>query len=213
MTATPRPDRAPRWLPKRRPPCTGPTSSGRGSTRAADRAQPPRLLWKVRRALERPRPSPAGWCISAVGTTSTPWTARRAGRYGGSRRASGLPGRLGLGWSTSAATTAISTRWTAPADGSYGSSRRTRPRLLPGCLGGGGLLRQCGRLLYALDAQSGQERWKFETGASIGFSPAVSDGVVYFGNDAGRLYALDVRSGQERWKFRTGGGLYAWGAR
>ena len=44
--------------------------------------------------------------------------------------------------------------------------------------------------LHGLDAQSGQEKWKFDTGdPAAHYSPAVSDGVVYFGQD-GYLYAL-----------------------
>ena len=44
--------------------------------------------------------------------------------------------------------------------------------------------------LHGLDAQSGQEKWKFETGdPAAHYSPAVSDGVVYFGQ-AGYLYAM-----------------------
>jgi eukaryotic-like serine/threonine-protein kinase len=53
--------------------------------------------------------------------------------------------------------------------------------------------------LYALDAASGTERWKFPTGPS-GESPAVSGGLVYAGDLGGYLHALDAASGTERWK-------------
>ncbi len=43
--------------------------------------------------------------------------------------------------------------------------------------------------LYALDAGSGQEKWKFKTGRGPG-SPAISGGVLYFGSHDGRLYAF-----------------------
>ena len=42
--------------------------------------------------------------------------------------------------------------------------------------------------LHALDTQSGQEKWKFETGDPEA-AYAVSGGVVYFGED-GYLYAV-----------------------
>jgi outer membrane protein assembly factor BamB len=47
--------------------------------------------------------------------------------------------------------------------------------------------------------------WKFETGAAVESAPAVSRGVVYFGNDDGQLYAMGIRSGRQRWAFTTGG--------
>ena len=44
---------------------------------------------------------------------------------------------------------------------------------------------------YAVDIQSGQEKWKFPIGAPGDFSsPAISDGVVYFGSGDSYLYAL-----------------------
>jgi len=45
--------------------------------------------------------------------------------------------------------------------------------------------------------------WKFETDSYVSSSPAVSDGVVYFGSWDGYLYALDINTGQEQWKFYT----------
>jgi outer membrane protein assembly factor BamB len=67
--------------------------------------------------------------------------------------------------------------------------------------------------LYALDAQSGKLRWRFDTRASggdppddwppFGSSPAASGGLVYVpGNRGARsyLYALDARNGAVRWK-------------
>ena len=66
--------------------------------------------------------------------------------------------------------------------------------------------------LYAVDIQSGQEKWKFKTGTDLAkalpdawtlSSPAISDGMVYFGSWDGYLYALDSTTGQEKWKFKT----------
>ncbi|MDO9581508.1 MAG: PQQ-binding-like beta-propeller repeat protein [Desulfomicrobium sp.] len=55
--------------------------------------------------------------------------------------------------------------------------------------------------LYAVDALSGQEKWKFNTGL-IHYPPAVRDGlvlVVSFDN----LFALDARSGTLKWTVNT----------
>jgi outer membrane protein assembly factor BamB len=45
--------------------------------------------------------------------------------------------------------------------------------------------------LYALDLQTGQEKWKWEAGETAGFSSvALADGVIYVGSGEGDLYAL-----------------------
>ena len=46
--------------------------------------------------------------------------------------------------------------------------------------------------LYAVDAKTGEEKWKFETGYWVRSSPAVSDGVVYFCSGY-HLYAVDIK--------------------
>jgi outer membrane protein assembly factor BamB len=47
--------------------------------------------------------------------------------------------------------------------------------------------------------------WSFATEEDIYSSPAVVDGVVYFGGNDGRLYAIDASTGLERWHFQTEG--------
>ncbi len=55
-------------------------------------------------------------------------------------------------------------------------------------------------LFYAVEAASGQERWRFEVEGGVLFSsPAVAEGRVYFGTIAGRIYALDALTGRQRW--------------
>lgn len=44
--------------------------------------------------------------------------------------------------------------------------------------------------LYAVDAHSGQELWKFSVVGIASTAPAVSDGTIYFGGDEGILYAI-----------------------
>ena len=50
----------------------------------------------------------------------------------------------------------------------------------------------------------GQVAWTFETGAPVHSSPAVVNGVVYFGSEDDNIYALDAQTGAEIWKFKTG---------
>ena len=54
--------------------------------------------------------------------------------------------------------------------------------------------------LYALDAASGAQRWVFATGTSwVVSSPAVRDGVVYFGtSDTAMVHAVDAATGAPR---------------
>jgi outer membrane protein assembly factor BamB len=58
--------------------------------------------------------------------------------------------------------------------------------------------------LYALDPQTGAQRWRFKTGGIIRSTPVVSQGRVLFGSRDGLVYALDAKSGALRWKRATG---------
>lgn len=58
-------------------------------------------------------------------------------------------------------------------------------------------------IFFALDAKSGEEKWKFKTTNIIHSSPTVSGGTVYIGGMDGYFYALDAQTGAENWSFRT----------
>ena len=58
--------------------------------------------------------------------------------------------------------------------------------------------------VYALDAASGQLKWKFKTGDVVHASPAIADGKLYIGSWDSYFYALDAKSGKEIWRFKTG---------
>lgn len=45
--------------------------------------------------------------------------------------------------------------------------------------------------MYALDADTGDKQWAFETNATVSSSPAVADGTGYFGSNDNNLYALE----------------------
>ena len=86
---------------------------------------------------------------------------------------------------------------------------------------------------YAVDTASGKLKWKFQTGGERRFagkhlhgvlpitesmpdpfdvylsSPAVANGVVYFGSGDGNVYALDAASGSLKWTFATGNVVHA----
>lgn len=62
--------------------------------------------------------------------------------------------------------------------------------------------------LYALDAQTGEERWSVGPSAAdnapLYTSPAVNEGTVYVGTDSDGLLALAAEDGSEKWRYETG---------
>ncbi|HUM06276.1 MAG TPA: PQQ-binding-like beta-propeller repeat protein [Terriglobales bacterium] len=65
--------------------------------------------------------------------------------------------------------------------------------------------------LYAIDAETGQQKWAFQAGEDntihnqVGFqsSPAVADGIVYVGCRDGHVYAIDAATGAKKWDYPT----------
>ena len=55
---------------------------------------------------------------------------------------------------------------------------------------------------YALDAQTGIQKWIF-TGNSGMNSSAISDGIVYVHEGSSILYALNISDGSKQWEFKT----------
>jgi outer membrane protein assembly factor BamB len=58
--------------------------------------------------------------------------------------------------------------------------------------------------VYALDLQTGQQRWRTETNAAVAAPPSIADGKVFVGNLNGMLHAIDLESGQIRWTHNAG---------
>ncbi len=58
------------------------------------------------------------------------------------------------------------------------------------------------RFIYAADAHTGDEIWKFEIGASISGAPTYYDGKIYVGQQGGEdeFYCLDAKTGKLIWK-------------
>jgi eukaryotic-like serine/threonine-protein kinase len=50
----------------------------------------------------------------------------------------------------------------------------------------------------------GNLKWSFQTDGAINSSPAVANGMVYFGSTDSKLYAIDAATGVERWVFQAG---------
>ena len=67
--------------------------------------------------------------------------------------------------------------------------------------------------LYALDAKSGRELWKFEMGGALSVGPACADGRIYAGQQGGErfFYCVDAETGELVWKQTLPGG-WVWGS-
>jgi eukaryotic-like serine/threonine-protein kinase len=59
--------------------------------------------------------------------------------------------------------------------------------------------------LYAIDQESGKQKWKADATEGIASSPAVANGIVYFLSYDGGLYAVAEDSGTIKWRFATNG--------
>jgi outer membrane protein assembly factor BamB len=58
--------------------------------------------------------------------------------------------------------------------------------------------------VYALDANTGAVRWKYETGLGVSSPPSISGEVAVIGSKDGYLYALEIGTAKLLWKVRAG---------
>jgi outer membrane protein assembly factor BamB len=67
--------------------------------------------------------------------------------------------------------------------------------------------------LYCVDADAGEEIWKFEMGAAISVGPAIANGKIYAGQQGSErfFYCLDAETGELVWKQTLPGG-WVWGS-
>jgi outer membrane protein assembly factor BamB/serine/threonine protein kinase len=94
----------------------------------------------------------------------------------------------------------ISQKWAFPT----GDAVDTSPTVVNGVVYVGSK-----KVVYALDASTGQQKWAFPTGFKAYSSPTVVivNGVVYVGSD--KAYAIDASTGQQKWAFTTGIEVYS----
>lgn len=58
--------------------------------------------------------------------------------------------------------------------------------------------------MLSIDLVTNELNWIVDSGAVIRSAPSISNGIVYFGNDAGLVLALDLATGDELWRWQTG---------
>ncbi|MDP7235656.1 MAG: PQQ-binding-like beta-propeller repeat protein, partial [Candidatus Latescibacteria bacterium] len=61
--------------------------------------------------------------------------------------------------------------------------------------------------VYAIDIETGDTQWRFQTKRRIRSSPVISDSLLFIGSDDNHLYALHVETGRLVWSFETGGSI------
>lgn len=61
--------------------------------------------------------------------------------------------------------------------------------------------------LYALDAETGAEKWVYPTELPLGHSPTVNGGIVYVGGFDKMLHAINAFTGQRLWTFTADSGF------
>ena len=67
------------------------------------------------------------------------------------------------------------------------------------------------RFIYAVDAETGKEIWKYEIGAAISGAPVFDNNKIYIGQQGGEddFYCLDANTGKLIWKQNIG---WVWGS-
>lgn len=58
-------------------------------------------------------------------------------------------------------------------------------------------------IIHALEAETGNPLWQFETGRSVRATALILESVVYIGSLNGKLYALNLNTGKEKWHHQT----------
>lgn len=53
--------------------------------------------------------------------------------------------------------------------------------------------------IFALDAKTGRELWRYHTNGFVKSVPAISNGVLYIGADDRKFYAIDAKEGTLKW--------------
>lgn len=132
-------------------------------------------------------------CISAISSSafSADWTMGRFGPEQGSSTSEKLTLPLSLSWEFTA---------------SKFDNNPASPVVAKGVC-----YFASGDRVYAVDLETGAQKWKYPVdqglSGSVKDTPAVCDGMVYFGAGDGNLYCLDADTGAFQWAYQTRGSI------
>jgi outer membrane protein assembly factor BamB/predicted MPP superfamily phosphohydrolase len=64
---------------------------------------------------------------------------------------------------------------------------------------------------YSINNQYPQvkQTWTFNSDANVISTPVITNGLVVFGNQVGKVTALSLKTGKEKWSYKTGGAIYS----
>jgi outer membrane protein assembly factor BamB/calcineurin-like phosphoesterase family protein len=54
-----------------------------------------------------------------------------------------------------------------------------------------------------------KEKWRYEATANVISTPAIDNGLVFFGDQDGKMIAVTYEKGKEKWSFQTGGSIFS----
>jgi outer membrane protein assembly factor BamB len=83
-------------------------------------------------------------------------------------------------------------------------SLKTGNRFTAGALAHEGIVYVPGSdgFLYALDARTGAEKWKYAANESLGTTPVLADGMLLVASESDTLFAVDAQTGKWAWQYR-----------
>ncbi|MCL7931764.1 PQQ-binding-like beta-propeller repeat protein [Halomonas llamarensis] len=61
--------------------------------------------------------------------------------------------------------------------------------------------------MNAMDTESGELVWRFETGGFVRGAASIAGGTVYFGSHDHYMYAVDRHTGEMKWRYETDAGI------
>jgi len=102
-----------------------------------------------------------------------------------------------LGASPEAATPPFSLVWTYSTEADPANA--TSPAVV-----GDAVYFTVAKAVYAVDVATGAQRWRFDNDKPLHSSPTVADGVVYVGDEGGKLHGLAADSGKPLWEAKVG---------